>query len=83
MNTVQGVARILFQMGNILGGRPRGGSGGEVEFPKIFKNLLMQIAKMHYFSIFFKKVNKSCVNFSRVWKKSTHCWEILKIFDEN
>ena len=38
---------------------------------------------MHYFSIFFKKINKQCINFSRVWTKNTNCWEILKIFDKN
>ena len=39
--------------------------------------------KIHYFCIFFKKNNKPCVNFFRVWTKNANCWEILKIFDEN
>ena len=55
-----GVARILVRGGDTFEGRPRGGS-------KISKNCLRKIAKMHYFSIFFKKVNKPCVTFSRDW----------------
>ena len=38
---------------------------------------------MHYLSIFFKRFNKPCANFSRVWAKNEKCREILKIFDEN
>ena len=38
---------------------------------------------MHYFSIFFKRFNKPCVNFLRVWTKNANCLEILRIFDEN
>ena len=38
---------------------------------------------MYYFSIFFKKFNKPCVNFLRVWTKIANCWESLKIFDLN
>ena len=36
------------------------------EFLKIFKKILKKIAKMHYFGIVFKKVNKACLTFSRV-----------------
>ena len=32
---------------------------------------------MHYFSVFFKKFNKPCVTFSRVWTKNTNYWEIF------
>ena len=43
--------------------------------------------KTHYFSIFFKKFNKPCVNFWRVWTKNTNFSgnfeKILKVFDEN
>ena len=41
---------------------------------------------MHYFSIFFKKFNKPCVNFSRVWAKNTNFGnfeKFSKIFDKN
>ena len=38
---------------------------------------------MHSSSIFFKSVNKLCVNFLRLWTKNPNCWEILKFFDEN
>ena len=37
---------------------------------------------MHYFSTFFKKANKPCVKFLRVWTKNPNCWEILKTCDE-
>ena len=40
---------------------------------------------MHYFSIFFKLINKPCVKFLRVWTKNTllrNVEKILKIFDE-
>ena len=33
---------------------------------------------MHYLSIFFKRFNKACVNFSRVRTKNAKCWEILR-----
>ena len=73
--------------GNTLGGQPRGGSGGGAprtpeNFRKISKNLLWKLLKMHYFSIFFKKVNKACVNFSLVWTKNTNFGEILKNFEK-
>ena len=74
--------------GNTLRCRPRRGSGGGApwitepsgEISKIFKTFLKKIAKMHYFSIYFKKVNKPCVIFSRIWTKNTNCWEILRNF---
>ena len=49
-------------------------------FAKIFKKSLQNIAKMHYFSIFFKKVNKPMRSFFAVWTKNTNCWEILRKF---
>ena len=51
-----------------------------------FSNVFENFRKIHYFSIFFEKFNKPCVNFSRVWTKTTIFWkilEILKIFYEN
>ena len=33
---------------------------------------------MHYFGLFFKIFNKPCVTFSRVWTKTSNCWEILR-----
>ena len=62
-----------------------GGTGAEPlprtpeNFRKISKNFEWKLLKMHYFSIFFEKVNKPCVNFSCVWTKNTDFWEILKI----
>ena len=41
---------------------------------------------MHYLSIFLKRFNKSCANFSRVLTKNAvlgNFEKILKIFDEN
>ena len=72
---------------NTLGVRPRIGSGGlpptdAGEFSKIFKKLLKKIAKMHYFSIFFKKLNKPCASFARVWTQNRNCWEISEIFQK-
>ena len=45
-----------------------GGPGGEAprtpeNFRKFEKNVLRKLQKMKYFSIFFKKFNKPCVNF--------------------
>ena len=50
---------------------------------KISKKISLKIAKLYYFSIFFQKCSKLCVNFWRVWTKKANCWEILKIFEEN
>ena len=38
---------------------------------------------MHYFSIFFTKFKKLCVDFLRVWTKNPNCWEILRKFSKN
>ena len=58
-----------------------GPGSGAPERRRIFENLqrnfLIKLQKMHYFSIFFKKFNKPCVNFWGVWTKNTNCWEIL------
>ena len=52
-----------------------------LKFSKNFhKNLFTKMLKIHYFSIFFKKVNKPCVQFLRVWTKSTNSLKILKRF---
>ena len=48
-------------------------------FEKFSKNFLRKLREIHYFSIFFKKFNKPCVNFSRVWTKNT----LLGNFDNN
>ena len=45
---------------------------------KFWKNFFRKLVKMHYISILFKKVNKPCVNFLRVWTKNANCWEILR-----
>ena len=63
------------------GGQGRGSGGGAPprmpeNFRKVAKRFLKKIAKMHYFSIFFKP----CVTFSRVWMKNKYCWEILRHF---
>ena len=56
---------------------------------KIFENFqrFFLSAKMHYFSLFYTKLLKPRVNFSRVWTKNTNCWavfeKILKFFEEN
>ena len=63
-----------------------GGPGGGLSPPdaggvsKICKKFLKKIAKMHYFGIFFKGINKLLINFPRVWSKNTNCWEILRNF---
>ena len=50
---------------------------------KMFGNLqkhFLKTAKMHYLRIIFKRFNKPCVHFSRVWTKNTNCWDILRNF---
>ena len=80
-----GVAKIL--VWGTLQGRGRWGSWGRStpdagEFSKIFKKFLKEIAKKHYFSIFFKILIKLCVDFSRGWTKNTNFWEILINFQK-
>ena len=41
------------------------------QFSKGFKKSIMKIAKMYYFSIFFKKSNKQFVPFLLVWTKNS------------
>ena len=57
------------------------------EFSKIFKKILQKFAKMHYFSIFFNKINKPMRSFFAVWAKKHKLLgkfeKILKFFDEN
>ena len=42
---------------------------------------------MHYYSLFYTKFYKPCVNCSLVWTKNTPCWKafekVLKVKDEN
>ena len=76
------VARISIRGGGHFWGSASWGVRGR----RIFKKFLRKLLKMHYFSIFFKKFSKPCVNFSHVWTKNT--WlgnfeKIVKIFDEN
>ena len=83
-----GVHRKNFWGFNVMAGLV-GGSGGlhRPDYGKFAKNLLKTFAKMHYFSLFFKKISKLCVKFLSVWTKNTIGLEIfekiLKIFDEN
>ena len=51
-------------------------------FSKIFKKFLKKIAKMHYFSLFFKKFNKACVNFCGFGPQH-NLLEILRKFSKN
>ena len=73
----RGVASILFRRGNIFGGRPRGESGGTPENCRKFAQNFLKW-KMHYFSLFYTKLNKTCVNFSSDWTKNTNCWECFE-----
>ena len=60
-----GVAGIFFR------------GGGDTS--KILKIFLKKIAKNALFYHIFKKFNKPCVTFLRVWTKNANCWEIEKI----
>ena len=67
-----------------LVGAPRGRAPRMPENVRQFaKKFLKKIAKMHYFSLFFKLFAK----FLRFWTKNTIGWEIFEkimtIFDEN
>ena len=70
--------------GNILGGRPRRGSGGGAEprgrqkISKISKKFLKKIAKMDYFRRFFQKIKNPRVKFSRFGRKT----QLLGIFEK-
>ena len=46
------------------------------KFRKLLKILLRKSLKIHYFSRFFTKFNKLCVNFLRVWMKKTIYWKL-------
>ena len=103
MQSLKGCCRLLLKLQwrsqafgsweNTFGGGSREGSEGRSpppragEFSKICKNLLRKLLKMHYFSIFFEEINKTCVNISCVWTKNTNRQEffekMLKIYDEN
>ena len=57
--------------------------GGGGEFSKICKRFLMKIAKMHYFSIFFKKFKNHALIFLGLDEKHKflgHFWENFVIF---
>ena len=92
--TNSGAASISVR-GDTFGGRPCRGSEdrappppppGAWEFSKICKEF-KKLAKMHYFSPFFKKLLKSLCNFSLVWAKNPNfreiCEKSLKIYDQN
>ena len=76
--------------GDTLVGQPRGGSRGccppdAGELSKMFKDFLTKLLKCIILAYFSIKVNKPCVNFSRVWTKNTNFgkfWEILEIFQK-
>ena len=53
--------------------------GGNLKFSKNFKRFLRKLQRMHYFSLFFKKI-KNPVNISSVSMKNTNCWEIFRKF---
>ena len=79
----------LAYAGNISGvqvyGQPRKGSGGALtpdaeEFSKSWKIFLKKIAKLHYFSLFFKSLFEPSVTLSRVWTKTQLVWIFLRKF---
>ena len=77
--TTTGVAGIFVRGGTLLGLGLLGGPGAEPPGRwRIFENIPKKIGKIHYFSIFFKAFNKPCLNFSRVWRKTTMFWVILR-----
>ena len=55
----------------------------KVNFLEIFRNFrkifLRKLRKIHDFSVFFKRVNELCGNFSRVWTKM----QIVENFEKN
>ena len=69
-----GAARILVRGENILGGRPRRGSGVRspsaarkiLKFPK---NLFNKLQNMNYFRRFFKKIKNPVLNFRAMDEK--------------
>ena len=73
--------------GNILGGRPRRGSGGRRppdarKVWKFQKNFPRKLQKMDYFRRFFKKIKKPCVKFSRIGRKTQLCGKFLREFSK-
>ena len=54
-------------------------------FEKIFENFsndfLRKLLKIRYFSIFFKRFNKPCVNFLRVWPKTQSVGKFWENFE--
>ena len=56
-----------------MGGRPR----RKEEVGKVAKDVLRELQKCIILADFSKDF-KTCVNFSRVWTKKIHRWEILK-----
>ena len=82
-----GVARI-FSGEHFLGFGLVGSPGGlrppdAEEISKIFKKILRKIAKMHYFSIFFKRFALIFRAFVRKSQFVGNFEKILKMFDEN
>ena len=64
-------------LAGLVGGPGAEPPGRQRIFENLQKNFLKKIAKMHYFSIFFEKFKKPCVNFTCVWTKNTNSWEFL------
>ena len=81
--TPHGRSQILVRADYFLG-RPLGDSGakppGPETFRKFSKNFLRKLLKMHYSSIFFKRLNKPCVDILRVWRKKHKVWKIFRKF---
>ena len=69
-----GVLRKKFRGFKVMAGLV-GDSGAET--PRTLENF-RKFAKMHYFSLFFKRFSKQCVKFLSVWKKNTIGWEIFE-----
>ena len=61
-------------MAGLVGGTGGGAPRTPENFRKFAKKFLKKIAKIHYFSKFFKRFNKPCVKFLRVWMKNTSFW---------
>ena len=82
----RGVRRKKFRGGGFQGyGQLRGEPPRMPEnLRKFAKNFLRKLQKMHYFSLFFKKISQPFVKLLRVWSKNTIAWAMFeKIFDEN
>ena len=66
-------------------GRPRRGSGGGAprtpeNFRKFAKKIIQEIAKMHYFNLFFKKFQNQALHFRAFGRKTQLVGKILRNF---